>query len=59
MINVNIQSAHIPSNQPEPRKRVIERVNRIKRNVTSGLCNCLVHETHVLQPVPKKIDITV
>ena len=59
MINFNIQIAHIPSNQPEPRQRVIERVNRIKRNVTSGLCNCLVHETHVLQPVPKKIDITV
>lgn len=55
MINFNIQSAHIPSNQPEPRKRVIERVNRIKRNVTSGLCKCLVHETHVLQPVPKKL----
>ena len=56
MINFNIQSAHIPSNQPEPRKRVIERVNRIKRNVTSGLCNGLVHETHVLQPVPKKLN---
>lgn len=48
------KEAGIPSNEPEPRQGVIERVNRVKGDFGVGLCGGVIHEAHILQSIPRK-----